>query len=681
MSKLNEETTSVSSINNEEKLFVTNKLVDNIEHIISLAVEKGIEVNKEQFRKAYNLAVNAHKNQILPNGEPFHSKIYHILTILILDFKIDYLSLLSAVLVEAGSNELPISQDLIKKDYGATVAEIVFGLNQINKVETNLVGDSSHIEQFRKVLFSLMKDVRIIFIKIAERLFLLRNLDYSKVEKQKKIASEVMEVYVPFVNRFGLRNIKWELEDLCFKFTNRDAFEEIRQKLDGTRNDREKYVNLFIKPIESALKSDELLKSLGVKYQISGRAKHIYSIYNKIHARQKPMEELYDLIAVRVILDNADKNICFYVYGLIAAIYPPLPETFKDYINSGKQNGYQSIHTAVSGPGKMPVEVQIRTMEMHEVSEKGVAAHFNYKRGLVPASSIFDNSNAQEWMDAVREIIENPAEQSPSELLNSVKSNLFIKEIYVFTPKNQIMNFPLGSTVLDFAFAIHSDLGYHFLGAKVNGKVVPIDYKLQSGDQIEILTSQKQLPKKEWINYGVTLRTKSFLNKYFKNEDKHNADSGRIAWNEFVKSRKLKIDSKLMIDLLERIELQSEFDLHIAYFKGEVKQDLILKHYLEITEIRKAKAIAKKETKLALKREMLVSLFIKGLDRPGLVRDITKVIINQEGVVLNSVSFDTFQEKFDGNLIILVKNKTILDKLLSAIKQIENVNSIDWKEK
>lgn len=647
--------------------------------------------NEKNIKKAFYVCIDAHKNQIQANGLAFYKHPYSVALSSIKDFKLDDISVICSLLCEVLNFSNNYDLDYIKKEFGATIAEIVDGITQIKAIEDNYIDDINFLDNFRRILFSLFKDVRIALIKLAERLCLLRVIcDYSD-EKNIRIAKEVMEVYVPYANRFGLRNIKWEMEDLYFKTVNPSGYEEIRAKLDGTREEREIYVANFLEPIKANLEKDELLKKNNITWELSGRVKHIYSIFNKIIIRQKPMEELYDLIAVRIILDTNDKNMCFYSYGIVADIYPPVPETFKDYINSSKQNGYQSIHTAVLGPKNTPVEVQLRTKNMHYTAENGVAAHFNYKPGLVPAQSVFENQHAQEWMNYVKDIFENAEEEdNTQELLDSVRQNLFLEEIHVFSPQNHLYSFPKDATPLDFAFNIHTELGYHCVGAKANSKIVPLNYKMQSGDQIEIITSSKQFPNQEWLKWVITSKAKSLIYKYLKQDDKISYYEGLEIWEKALNENEVRFNKKNEQTLLNQFQFKSMKEMMIAIARQNIYVNDII-HFIKRKSIKKTEMQSHHtNTKSAFTNSIFadpnasrfnINFVIKGDDRPGLVKDITSIIIAQENTMLNGVTFDSFKGNFIGAIAVEIADAVSLSQLIDKIKYVENVKTIDWVEK
>ncbi|MER3328736.1 MAG: TGS domain-containing protein, partial [Candidatus Kapaibacterium sp.] len=471
------------------------------------------------------------------------------------------------------------------------------------------------------------------------------------------------------------RNIKWELEDLAFKITNREEFDNIKSKLLGKRKDREKYEDDFKEPIIQKISNDKFLEKNNVKVKIYGRAKHIYSIYNKTIARNKPVDELFDLIAIRIILECDDPNLCFYVYSLAASIYPPVPETFKDYINAPKQNGYQSIHCAVLGPQRRPVEIQLRTRDMHEIAERGVAAHFNYKKGFIPAQSVFENPNAVEWMDSVREMIESKGTDSPEELFNFLKKNTFLQEIHVFTPKNELHTFPINSTPLDFAFHIHSELGSHYIGAKVNGKIVPINYKLQSGDQVEILTSSKKSISEDWQSIITTNKARSVLNRYLKEIETKNYRKGRKLWKSEIVNSQVAIRQSVINKIVNELGLDSEREMYIELGKGNLEITYIAQLLIELAQKGakvKVQKPVRKQTKFYIK-----SLIIRGKDRLGIVKEITERIISIDNVGLNGISFDTIENVFEGKVTLKLTNDIELNDIIAKVMDIKDIESVE----
>ncbi|MDQ1265478.1 MAG: diphosphokinase / guanosine-3,5-bis(diphosphate) 3-diphosphatase, partial [Bacteroidota bacterium] len=521
-------------------------------------------VNIELIAKAFSWCVNAHKDKVRKSGEAFYVHPLSVARIVVKEMPLDDISVASALMHDIlNYSDLYTIKD-IRSAFGSTIAEIVDNIAKIKHIESNSIIQGEQFDNYQKLLLSLFTDVRIILIKLADRLHNMRTLEFLPLDRQERIAHETLEIYSPFAHRFGLGNIKWELEDLAFKYLNRKAFDEIRSSIHGTRKEREDYIKRFTAPIKARLEKDEFLKKNNFTFDINGRPKHIYSIYNKLKARNVTIEELNDLLAVRIIIEDNEPNLCFFVYGAIAEIYPPVPGTFKNYISTPKKNGYQSIHTAVVGPGNRHVEVQIRTRKMHEIAERGLAAHFAYKKGAMPAQSILEDKGVQEWLDMVREIFENAGDETPQQLLDSVNLNLFQDEIYVFTPKHELRILPKDSTPLDFAFNIHSEIGFHCIGAKANGRIVPLSYKLQSGDQIEILASEKQKPEKEWLNFVVTSRAKTAIHKFLKEERMRIENLGKSHWDKFLSELNIKINP----DDLKKVIINSRFNSIDDFYHG-----------------------------------------------------------------------------------------------------------------
>lgn len=495
-----------------------------------------LSFDENLIKKAFHCCVDAHKNKVRKSGELYYKHPLAVAQIVVTEIPLDDVSVASALLHDVLDEGDNYSLKDIFSEFGSVIAEIVDGITKIQHIESHKI---DHLENYRKLLLSLFTDVRIILVKLADRLHNMRTLDFLPTEQQIIIAKETLDIYAPFAHRFGLGNLKWELEDLSFKYLNKEVYDSIKNAIQLSRSEREEYIENFKKPIQAILEKQDFIVSNKIKFEINGRPKHIYSIYNKTIARNKPIEELYDLFAIRIILDTNDPTYCYLTYKTLTEVYKPVPGTFKDYISNPKKNGYQSLHTAVVAQNDRLVEVQIRTREMHEISERGVAAHFNYKRDHLPAQSVLDEKNIEEWIELVRQIFEHIGEESPEHLIERVKNNLLLDEIYIFTPTSEFRKMPKDSTPLDFAYSIHTDIGNHCIGAKVNGKVVPLNYKLQSGDQIEILTSKSQTPSSEWLKCVVTEKAKNSINKYLKEKRKKIIETGKGKWADFIKRNNL----------------------------------------------------------------------------------------------------------------------------------------------
>ncbi len=522
------------------------------------------------LKKAFYTSFEVHKHKYRKSGEEYYKHPLTVAKIVITEIPLDFTSVIAALLHDVLNESEKYNYDLLKTEFGKEVAVIVDGINKIKYIEKYSIDRLNHLEKYRKLILSLFKDVRIILIKLADRLHNMRTIEFLHEDIQHKIAKETMELYSPFANRFGIRSLKWELEDLSFKILNQEEYHHIKTKLASTRKEREEYIVNLKAPIIAKLKSDKFLKKLKITCEIKGRAKHIYSIFNKMKARQKSMDELYDLFAARVVVDSDDPYMCFYIYGLIAAIYPPVPETFKDYISAPKKNGYQSIHTGLIGPGGKAIEVQIRTRQMHDYAENGVAAHFVYKSGIKSAQSVMDDADIKSWVNAVREIFENIGEHNSKELLEHLPKGIFTDEILVFTPSNEFKSLPKYSTPLDFAFEIHSEIGFSCIGAKVNGKIVPLDYTLQNGDRIEILTSKKQAPNPDWLKYTTTNKAKQIIHKYIRDCKVANIEKGKLLFTNALKIEKIRLDENDIKKLLRSFNLNTDDELYYAIGNSEM---------------------------------------------------------------------------------------------------------------
>lgn len=474
-------------------------------------IKKG---DKELLRTAFEMATNAHKTMRRKSGEPY---IFHPISVAMICVEEIGLGVRSTIcaLLHDTVEDTDITLDDIRGEFGNEIAKIVDGLTKISTVmDTN---SSQQAENFKKILLTLTDDPRVILIKLADRLHNMRTLDSMKQEKQLKISSETIWVYAPLAHRMGLYNIKTELEDLSMKYLESDTYKEIAKKLAETKRERTKYINEFVRPLK------EKLTSTGFDFEIYGRPKSIHSIWNKIKKKGVSFEEVYDLFAIRVILDapvEKEKEECWKVYSLITDEYLPSPERLRDWLSNPKSNGYEALHTTVMGPQGKWVEVQIRTKRMNEIAEKGLAAHFKYKEGS-QSEDRFDK-----WFMQIREALGNQ-DEGGIDFLQDFKTSFLAEEIYVYTPKGDVKMLPTNSSALDFAFYIHTAIGSKCIGAKVNHKLVPISHKLRSGDQIEIITSNKQKPSEDWLNSVVTAKAKNSIKDALREEKKVIAEEGK----------------------------------------------------------------------------------------------------------------------------------------------------------
>ena len=521
-------------------------------------------VNEDLIRRAFQFSLEAHKNNVRASGDPFFNHPFEVALVVAKEIPLDDVSVASALMHDVAEDTEFTIKD-IRHEFGDTIADIVDGATKISDIFRS--HEVTQAENYRKMLLSMVNDIRVMLLKFADRLHNMRTLEYLPDEKQIRLAKETLDIYAPFAHRFGLAKIKWELEDLSFKYLHPSEYEEIAHKLKSKRKERESYIKKFIQPIEKRMKEE------GMKFELEGRPKHFFSIFNKMKARNKPFDEIYDLFAVRVILDTENSNDCFTAYGVLTSIYMPIPERFKNYISVPKKNGYQSIHATVVGPDGRMVEVQIRTRAMHEVAEKGVAAHWKYKENINTLDEELEN-----WITWVREIFDHAEDEAPAkQLMESFKLTLYQDEIYLFTPKGELRILPKGATPVDFAYAVHSNIGDHCLSAKVNGKIVSLNHQLRSGDQIEIITSKNQTPKPNWEKFVITHKAKQHIRKWVKEEERKEIHSGKEIWDKRSKKMKLHINDDDLSEILRDMKIADLTDFYIKIHRADIDPDKIIK--------------------------------------------------------------------------------------------------------
>ncbi len=470
--------------------------------------------DKELVRTAFEIAAEAHKTMRRKSGEPYILHPLAVAKICVEEIGLGVRSTICALLHDT-VEDTDISLEDVQREFGNEIAKIVDGLTKISTVMD--ANTSQQAENFKKILLTLTDDPRVILIKLADRLHNMRTLDSMKREKQLKISSETVYVYAPLAHRMGLYIIKTEMEDLAMKYMEPDTYKSIAKKLNDTKRERTRYINDFIRPIK------EKLEKSGFDFEIYGRPKSIHSIWNKMKKKGVAFEEVYDLFAIRIIVNSPqdkEKEDCWKVYSMITDEYTPSPERLRDWLSNPKSNGYEALHTTVMGPQGKWVEVQIRTKRMNEIAEKGLAAHWKYKEGTS------DESRFEKWFNQIREALSNQDSNS-LDFLQDFKTSFLTEEIYVYTPKGDVKMLPIGATALDFAFSVHTAVGSKCIGAKVNHKLVPISHKLRSGDQIEIITSAKQKPNSEWLNFVVTSKAKQKIKDTLKEEKRKVAEDGK----------------------------------------------------------------------------------------------------------------------------------------------------------
>ena len=517
--------------------------------------------DKELLRLAFETAVDAHKTMRRKSGEPYILHPIAVARICVDEIGLGVRSTICALMHDT-VEDTDISLDDVRREFGEEIAKIVDGLTKISSVmDTNT---SQQAENFKKILLTLTDDPRVILIKLADRLHNMRTMDSMKREKQLKISSETVYVYAPLAHRMGLYAIKTEMEDLSMKYLEPDTYRYIAQKLNDTKRERTRYINDFIRPLK------EKMEKADFKFEIVGRPKSIHSIWNKMKKKGVSFEEVYDLFAIRIIVDSPhekEKEDCWKVYSMITDEYNPSPERLRDWLSNPKSNGYEALHTTVMGPLGKWVEVQIRTKRMNEIAEKGLAAHWKYKEGAT------DESRFDKWFHQIREALSNQ-EGNSLDFLQDFKTSFLAEEIYVYTPKGDIKMLPIGASALDFAFGVHTAVGSRCIGAKVNHKLVPIGYKLRSGDQIEIITSAKQKPNQEWLNMVVTSKAKQKIKDTLKEEKRKVADDGRYILQKKLEAIGGMITQHNLDELASFYKLNSSLDLlyDIAIKKIDLKE-------------------------------------------------------------------------------------------------------------
>jgi GTP pyrophosphokinase len=594
--------------------------------------------DKKQIRKAFDLALESHKGMRRKSGEPY---IYHpiaVAQIAVSEIGLGPTAVVCALLHDV-VEDTEITLDDIKQMFGVKVASIIDGLTKISGVFDQT--SSLQAENFRKMLLTLSEDVRVILIKLADRLHNMRTLDSMAGEKQLKIASETLYLYAPLAHRLGLNAIKTELEDLGLKYTEKEIFEEITNKLLITQRERNRYINKFSLPIINAL------TDAGMDFDIKGRVKSIYSIRNKMKKQGIPFEEVFDIFAIRIIIKTpieTEKSECWRAYSLVTDFYHPNPDRLRDWISTPKANGYESLHTTVMGPEGKWVEVQIRTERMDEIAEKGYAAHWKYKESA--AENALD-----EWIAKIRELLEKP-ETNALDFLDDFKLNLFAEEIFVFTPKGELKTLPANATSLDFAYEIHTQVGNKCIGAKVNNKLVPLSYQLKSGDQVEILSSNKQKPKDEWLGFVVTAKAKSKIKLALRNEKIKIAEEGKEILNKRLDLLKVTNNKINQNKLVKFFNLKNYQELCYQTATGSLSSKMLKEAIGADKEVKEQPSAAKKPGQKTLEeivqeiRGKSASLVVgQGIDRldyktaaccnpiPG--DDVCGFITIDEGIIIH----------------------------------------------
>ncbi|TAI49329.1 RelA/SpoT family protein [Flagellimonas allohymeniacidonis] len=701
--------------------------------------------DKKLIRSAFDVAVDAHKDQRRKSGEAYIFHPIAVAKIVASEIGLDAVSIASALLHDV-VEDTPYTLDDIERMFGETVARIVDGLTKIAHLKKDK-DISQQAENFRKMLLTLHDDVRVIIIKIADRYHNMLTMDAMPEHKQVKIASETLYIYAPLAHRIGLYNIKTHLEDLSLKYTEPEVYNDIQAKIEDTEEDQLSYIEAFSNIIRNSLDKE------GLNYEIKGRMKSIFSIRRKMKAQNVSFDEVYDKFAIRIIYKSDRKNekfLAWKIYSIVTDHFTPNPIRLRDWITSPKSTGYEALHITVMGPKGRWVEVQIRSERMHEIAEKGYAAHFKYKHGAQKEQGI------EEWLNRLQEALET-SNGNAVDFVEEFKLNLYSKEIFVFTPKGELKSMPKGATALDFAFHIHTEIGMKTRGARVNGKLVPLGSELHSGDQVEIITSETAKPSQSWLDYAQTARARSKIRSSLSEEKKSIASEGKEILRRKLKSQKIDLTEDTVNKLVTYFKLKTSLDLFyrvgigvidnqkikdfassyhnafLNFFKNRIRRTPVPQdvNKEEITSKFDMLVFGKEEEKLPYKlsnccnpipgdevfgfvsvndgikvhkkncpnaislqsnyayriisakwidstqEEFTVDIEITGIDNMGLVNEITNIISDNMHVNMRNLNFSADGGTFKGKIALVVKNNTILKKLINNLKQIEGIDRVD----
>lgn len=699
--------------------------------------------DKLLIRKAFDLAVDAHKEQRRKTGEPYIFHPIEVANIVANEIGLGATSIAAALMHDV-VEDTSYTLDDIREIFGEKIARIIDGLTKISILNKQDVSIQS--ENYKKLLLTLSEDVRVILIKIADRLHNMRTLESMAEDKQLKIASETIFIYAPLAHRMGLYNIKSELEDLSLKYTKPEEYYSIERKLQETNEERKSYIHDFSEIIKKELENE------GLEFEIKGRSKSVFSIHRKMQSQRISFEEVYDKFAVRIVYRSDRKNekfLAWKIYSIVTDFFRPNPKRLRDWISQPKSTGYESLHITVLGPMARWVEVQIRSERMDELAERGVAAHYKYKENYQ-----VEDSKVDEWVNQVREMLENNEHQDAAEFIDNFTFNLYAKEIYVFSPKGELFSLPKGATSLDFAYAIHSNIGDTCLGAKVNGKLFPLSHQLESGDQVEILTSPNQRPKGDWLNFVITSRARSKIKASLNAARRALSEEGKEILIRKLRHLKVDFSESVLNELQHFYKTKNSQDIFYKVATGEI-DNKSLRRFAEsksgfsgfinrfrprpkpnfITEeapkqkydslvfgadeekldydlasccnpiagdkvfgfvtVSKGIRVHKKDcpNAVALQANQAYRIIraewvdsssqlyraivnINGLDRIGLINDITKIISANLHVHIRSINISEEDGIFDGKIAVTVKNKVQLDKIIGELKRIEGIQKV-----
>ena len=695
--------------------------------------------NKDLLINGFHFGLWAHRDQLRYSGEPYFEHCLNVAAILA-KLRMDSTTITAGLLHDV-VEDTGFTLDDLKENFNKDIASLVNGVTKISEISgrKSLSLELRQAETFRKMLLSMARDIRVIIIKFADRLHNMRTLQHVAAKKRMRIAMETRDVYAPLAHRFGMAQLKSELEDLSFKFIDNKAYTDLARRLNERKEEREKSIQKIIEPIQKELEEHE------IKAEVQGRPKHLYSIYRKMKMRNKPLEEIYDLVAIRIIVEDVAE--CYYVLGIIHNLFIPVYERFKDYIAMPKFNGYQSLHTTVvDNLGRM-VEVQIRTQEMHRIAEMGIAAHWRYKEGKVIESKD-DIDEKLLWVRQLLEQFDEGETVDAKDFLDSLRINLYQDEVFVFTPKGDVIKLPKGATPVDLAFAVHTNVGMHCIGAKVNGKIVPLKSELHSGDQVEIITSQNQNPSQDWLIFVKTSKARHHVRKYLREiQFDHSVKLGEEILQKYFKRYHLKLTDDRIENLIHKLHFEDEKNLKAAIGRGDISiekvfsivtegkvdepKDTIMDRILRrgkkhsavqvegidnmVVHIGKCcqpvpgdeilgyvtkgkgvtihrtncpnvqRLIEKKDRTIAVNwtveidERFKVQLALLGEDRHNLLRDMTQAISAHNTNIIH-VDLKAKDKLVTGKLIIEVKNLPHLTRVINAISKLKGILSVERVE-
>ena len=719
----------------------TKIITQEYKELLKISYQTLTEEDKKLIRKAFEVAVDGHKYQRRKSGEPYILHPIAVAKIVAHKIGLDAVSIASALLHDVVEDTEYTIED-INEMFGDTIAKIVKGLTKISNISRD-TDVSLQAENFRKMLLTLNDDVRVILIKIADRLHNMQTMDSMPDYKQQKIASETLFIYAPLAHRVGLYNIKTELEDLGLKYTDPEMYNLILGKIEESKEEQTQYIKEFTAIIRQALNDEK------IDCYIKGRPKSIYSIYKKMVSKAISYEEVYDKFAIRVVYKSDEHNekfLAWKIYSVVTDHFRPNPTRLRDWLSTPKSTGYEALHTTVMGPKNRWVEIQIRSERMHEIAEKGYAAHFKYKHGDQKEQGI------EVWLNRLQEVLEN-SEGNAVEFVQEFKMNLYADEIFIFTPNGEIKSLPKGSTPLDFAFYIHTEVGMHTRGAKVNNKLVPLNYRLKSGDQVEIITAENALPNSNWLDYATTAKALSKIKSALRESKKKVAEEGKEALRRKLKQLKLTLSEDVINDLVTFFKAKTSLDIFYQMGTGEISNQMLKDFvasrntsifnffrkktttYVPETSKDDAKydmiVFGKDEQALdytfskcctpipgddifgyiainggsikvhkktcpnavsmhsnyayriipakwvqSTEREFDATIKITGIDRKGLVAELTNRIQQNTNVTITNLNFNTSGGVFEGKLTISITNTQVLHQLLENLYKINGVDKI-----